>query len=184
MTEKIKQIATRLQGLREVLEVSIQDVATVCGVSSEQYQSYESGLIDIPVSILHSISAAYKIELSALLTGDEPHVRNYAVTRKDKGIQAERQKAYHYEALATSFIHKKAEPFIVTVSAKPEGTPLNFNAHSGQEFNMVLEGRLEIHLESKVIILNTGDSIYFDSGQQHAMRSLDNKQCRFLALIS
>lgn len=173
----------RLRGLREVLEFSIGEAASACRISAEQYKTYESGTVDIPVSVLHSISHKYHVELAALLTGDDPHVHSYAITRKDKGIQTERQKAYHYEALATSFIHKKGQPFVVTVSSKPENTALNYNAHFGQEFNIVLEGRLELHLNSKTIVLNTGDSIYFDSGQQHAMRALDKKECKFLAFI-
>lgn len=173
----------RLRGLREVLEFSLEEAATVCNISTEQYKTYESGTVDIPVSVLHSISSNYRIELAVLLTGDEPHVHSYAVTRKDKGAQAERQKAYGYEALATSFIHKKGEPFIVTVPAKPESERLNVNAHIGQEFNIVLEGRLEMHLDSKIIVLNTGDSIYFESRQQHAMRALDKSECKFLAFI-
>lgn len=183
MNEQIEQTAMRLRGLREVLEVSIENVASVCGISPELYESYESGKVDIPVSILYSISNQYKVELAALLTGDEPHVNSYSVTRKDKGVETERQKAYRYQALATSFKDKKAEPFIVTVAVKPEHLPLNFNTHAGHEFNIVLEGRLEIQLGSKIIILNTGDSIYFDSAQPHAMRALDKCQSKFLALI-
>ena len=184
MNEQIKHIAMRLQGLREALEVSIEDVATTCGISTQQYKLYESGTSDIPISILHTISSTYKIELTALLTGDEPHVNSYTITRKNKGVQTERRKAYHYEALATSFKNKKGEPFIVTAPIKTEQTPLNFNAHNGQEFNLVIEGRLELHLDSKIIVLNTGDSIYFDSSQKHAMRALENKPCKFLAFIS
>ena len=51
MNEQIKQIAMRLQGLREVLEVSIEEVATVCDISVDQYKSYESGIVDIELII-------------------------------------------------------------------------------------------------------------------------------------
>ncbi len=183
MNEQIKQIAMRLRGLREVLEVSIEEVAEVCGLTTAQYLAFESGSSDIPVSILHSIANHYKIELTTLLTGEDPHVHNYTITRKDKGVVTKRRKAYSYEALATSFMNKKGEPFIVTAPLKPIDEPLNFNAHTGQEFNLILEGRLEMHLGSKIITLDTGDSIYFDSGQQHAMRALDKKECKFLAFI-
>ena len=31
---------------------------------------------------------------------------------------------------------------IVTVEPKPENTPIHFNSHEGQEFNLVIEGRM------------------------------------------
>lgn len=183
MEEQIKQIAERLKGLRDVLDVSIADAAQACGVSVEDYQKYESGKTDIPVSILHKISQKYGVELTVLLTGEEPHMHRYAVTRKNKGAGVERTKAYNYESLAQNFINRKAEPFIVTCEPETESAGLTLNAHTGQEFNYVLEGRLRFVLNNKEIILEEGDSIYFDSGQPHGMLALDGKPCRFMAII-
>ena len=55
MNEQIKQIASRLKGLREVLDLTTADVAAVCGIEPREYEMMESGHIDIPVSILHQI---------------------------------------------------------------------------------------------------------------------------------
>jgi transcriptional regulator with XRE-family HTH domain len=183
MEEQIKQIAERLKGLREVMEVTIEDAATACGITVEQYRAYESGNIDIPVSILHNISRKYGVELTVLLTGQEPHMRRYSLVRKDQGIGVERSKAYKYQSLAHSFINRKAEPFLVTVDPKPEATEISLNTHPGQEFNYILKGRLKINLGGKEMILEEGDSVYFDSGLPHGMLALDGKICQFLAVI-
>jgi DNA-binding protein len=53
----------------------------------------------------------------------------------------------------------------------------------GQEFDMVWEGRLELTIGGKKLILEPGDSIYFDANQPHGMRALDGKAVRFLAII-
>lgn len=183
MEEQIRQIAERLKGLREVMDVSVEDAATTCGISVVQYMAYESGKIDIPVSILHNISHKYGVELTVLLTGEDPHMRHYSLTRKNMGIDVERTKAYKYQSLAQSFINRKAEPFIVTVEPKPENTEISLNTHTGQEFNYILKGRLKFNFDGKEMILEEGDSIYFDSGFPHGMLSLDGKECQFLALI-
>ena len=183
MEEQIRQIAERLKGLREVLDVSVSDAAKACGITEAEYQKYETGKVDIPVSILHNISQEYGVELTVLLTGLDPHMHRYAVTRKNKGIGVERTSAYKYEALAQNFINSKAEPFIVTCDPKPESAKVHLNTHKGQEFNYIIEGRLKFVLSNKEIILEEGDSIYFDSGQLHGMLALDNKPCKFLAVI-
>ena len=43
MDEQIKQIAIRLKGLRDVLDLTTQDVAQACGISEEKYIALESG---------------------------------------------------------------------------------------------------------------------------------------------
>ena len=48
---------------------------------------------------------------------------------------------------------------------------------------MVTEGTLELTIGKKVLVLEAGDSIYFDATQPHAMRALNGKAVKFLAII-
>ena len=182
MDEQIKQIADRLRGMREVLEISPDAAATTCAITKEQYLNFESGDVDIPVSILHRMAQTYNFDITALLTGEEPHMRSYTLTRKDKGIGVDRRKDYKYQALAGNFQNRKADPFVVIVEAKKDKT-VSFNSHPGQEFNYMIEGKLKFYIGSREMILEPGDSIYFDSGLPHGMLALENKPARFLAII-
>jgi quercetin dioxygenase-like cupin family protein len=38
-------------------------------------------------------------------------------------------------------------------------------------------------IDGHEIILNEGDSIFFNSGYKHAMRALNNEQVKFLAIV-
>jgi mannose-6-phosphate isomerase-like protein (cupin superfamily) len=183
MEEQIRQIAERLRGLREVLEISAEEAANACNIGVDQYLVYESGKNDIPVGVLHNISHKYGVELTVLLTGQEPHMHHYSLTRKNTGVGVERTKAYKYQSLAYSFINRKAEPFLVTAEPKGETADICLNNHPGQEFNYILKGRLKVNLDGKEMILEEGDSIYFDSGIPHGMLALDGKECQFIALI-
>lgn len=183
MNDQIKQIAARLRGLRDVLELTEQEVADSCHMSLDEYRAMESGAQDISVSALQMIARRYDITLDVLMFGEEPKMSSYFLTRAGKGVSVERSKAYKYEALASGFRDRKIDPFIVTVEPKNEDEPMHLNSHSGQEISYVLEGRLLVNLGGKEIILNPGDSLYFDSLQPHAMKALDGKPVRFLAAI-
>ena len=183
MDEQLKQIGERLVGLREVLDISTEEVANLCGISVEQYEKMERGESELSVANLQKIAKHYGISLDVLMFGEEPHMRNYFLTRKGQGLHVERRKAYNYESLASGFRGRKADPFIVTVEPKAADTPKEMNSHSGQEFNMVLEGTMELTIGQKVLTLNEGDSIYFDATQPHGMRTLSDKPVRFLAII-
>lgn len=183
MSEQIRQIAARIKDLREISGISIETLAKEFNISAETYQEYESGNVDIPVSFLYEIANRFNVELSAILTGEDPRLRTYALVRKGRGIGVERRKDYKYQSLAYNFIHKKAEPFLVTVEPQPENTPMHFNSHLGQEFNYVLEGSMKIFIDGYELILNEGDSLFFDSSFPHGMRALNNKTAKFLAVI-
>ena len=183
MNEQIKQIAERLRGLRDVLDLTPEEVAQSCQMPVDNYLEMESGNKDISVSALQAIARKYDITLDVLMFGEEPKMSSYFLTRAGKGISVERSKAYKYEALASGFRDRKIDPFIVTVEPKDEGSPLHLNSHAGQEISYILEGRLLVNLAGKEIILNPGDSLYFDSLQPHGMKALDGKPVRFLAAI-
>lgn len=183
MNEQIKQIAERLAGLRDALEIKPEEIAKVCNLTTEQYLELESGKADISVSILHQISQAYGIELTTLMFGDEPKMSAYFVTRKGKGITVERTKAYKYQSLAAGFAGRKADPFQVTVHPTLENEPIFLNSHFGQEYNLVLSGRMLIKINNKELILEEGDSIYFNSELPHGMKALDGEKVCFLAII-
>ncbi|MCK9344301.1 MAG: XRE family transcriptional regulator [Massilibacteroides sp.] len=182
MNEEIKQIAERLKGLRDALELSTLDVSKVCNISEQKYKELETGNVDISVSVLHQIAQAYRIELTTLMFGDEPKMNSYFVTRKGKGVSVERTKMYKYQSLAAGFSGRKADPFLVTVHPKEE-EPIFLNSHAGQEYNVVLSGRMLLRINSKDIILNPGDSIYFNSELPHGMKALDGEIVKFLAVI-
>ncbi len=183
MQEQIKQIAQRLKGLRDALDLSLVQMAEKMGIAVADYEKYESGNSDIPMSFLYEVAKTFNVEMASLISGDDAHMSAYFVTRKGQGVSIERTKAYKYQALAMGFKNAKAEPFIVTVEPKPEDTPMTLNTHPTQEFNLVLEGRMLFQIAGKDLILETGDSIYFDASKPHGMKALDGKAVEFLAII-
>ncbi len=182
MNYEIKQIAGRIRGLRELLDIDKSELATVCGMTEEAYDIMESGEADISLSVLNQISRHYGMGLSVLMFDDEPHMNGYYVTRAGNGPSVERTKAYKYEALASGFIDKWATPFVVTVEPN-EDTDIKLNKHNGQEFNYMLEGAISFVIEGKEIVLKAGDSIYFNPQRAHGMKALNNEPAKFLAII-
>lgn len=182
MDGAIKAVADRLKGLREIMDVSVEEAAETCGTTKDQYEAYESGTIDIPVGVLHSMSKKYNIELTTLISGDEPHMKSYFLTRKGKGLAVDRRSDYKYQSLAFGFSNRKADPFMVTIT--PEETKeIHLNSHPGHEFNLMMEGSMRIVVDGKEMVLEEGDSLYFDATKPHGMQAMNNAPARFLAII-
>lgn len=183
MATDLKQIGNRIKGLRESLELSTSKMSYKLEVDEKDYILYEAGEKDISISFLQRIEREFNVVISVLMFGEEPHMSSYFVTRKNKGVSVERVSAYKYQSLTAGFSNNVAEVFMVTVDPKPEDTDYFKNIHAGQEFNMVVEGSMSININGKDMILEEGDSIYFDSSLPHGMKALNNKKVKFLAVI-
>ena len=165
MNEYNKDIGNRIKELRELSDIAVQDIAQKLNIDAETYTQYETGEVDIPASFLYEIANIFQVDFSLLLTGEESRMSIFDITRAGKGVSIDRRKEYKYENLCSKFIHKKAETFYVTVDPK-ENTIPSLNSHHNNE-----------------IILNEGDSIFFDSNHRHAMVALNDKPARFIAIL-
>lgn len=183
MEESIRQIGERLKGLRDVLNIPAEEVADLCGISLEHYLKIEAGEADPSVYRLSKISRKYGIDLDVLLFGEEPRMSSYFLTRAGQGLQIDRGEDYKYQSLASGFRGRKVDPFMTTVDPLPGDKNHNKNTHDGQEFDLVISGSLEITIEDKVLVLNPGDSIYFDGRRAHCMRALNNEPSTFLCVV-
>jgi len=183
MLEQIRNIADRIRVLREIAGKSEECAAQELGLTTEIYQKYENGEIEIPVSIMYEISNINNVELTEILTGDAPTLSTWCFVRRGGGVDVERTSKYKYQSLAYNFAHKKSEPFIVTVTPEDDSVPVYLNVHPGQEFNYVIEGVLKIVIKDRELVLNEGDSLYFDSSSPHGMKAVGDKPARFIAII-
>ncbi|HKK34409.1 MAG TPA: XRE family transcriptional regulator [Desulfomicrobiaceae bacterium] len=181
-TPAYKEIAPRLKGLRDAMDLTIEEMADQVRMPPEDVQRYESGEGEIPVSYLFTVAQTFQVDLTVLLSGDEAHLHGSSLVKSGKGMSVERRRDYDYKSLAYRFVGRKMEPFMVTVPPKSE-EELTFTEHPGQEFIYMLNGRLEITIGATRHVMEPGDSLYFSSASPHALRALDGRNAEFLDVI-
>ena len=137
MNDELLQIPKRIKELREILEISITEMAEKLNISHDEYEKYESGEKDIPVSALYAIAAALGTDCTVLMTGESPRMDRYS--------------GYYIESLAFNFKNRQMEPMLVTLEEQETEPALVM--HSGQEFNLVLEGKVKVTVGKNSFIL-------------------------------
>ncbi len=90
-TNELLEMAQRIREMREIEELSVEELAQKTEVSVEEYKAYESGQKDLPFTFIHKCALAFGIELSDLLGGSSPHLSSYTVTRKGKGRETAKE---------------------------------------------------------------------------------------------
>lgn len=183
MTEQLKAIAERIRNAREVLDLTPAQVAELAGMTLEEYLKYESAQVDFSFSAVHNIAQALGIDLTDLFTGESARLTSYVLTRSGEGHSITRNDAYNYKHLAVNFKNKKIEPFYVTLEPD-EGAEKEAHVHAGQEFDYILSGRMRVLLAGHELILNEGDSLFYNSSSPHAMYALDGKPVTFIAVVT
>lgn len=179
-----EEIAQRIIGARDAAGMTAEEVAGKLGIDIETYKSYENGTKDIPLGDIPQLAALFGADPFAIFTGINSHTKLYSVTRKGKGPVVERNSAYHYESLNAAFEGAKVMPYIVTMVPGANRGGLLLNSHPGEEFDRVIEGSIEMVIDGHSVILEEGDSIYFDATKLHGIRPLNGKQAKFLAVIT
>ena len=182
-TVKIKEIASRVQELREISDLTVEEMALKLNLDVEFYKAYEAAEKDFPVSVLYEVASQLGVDLTELLTGVSPRLANCSLVRKGEGIAVDRYEGYDFESIAYKFIGRKIEPMIVTVGKDTEHNIPHLVTHPGQEFNYVVEGRVRVIFGGKDYLLNEGDCFYFDPTVPHAQTALDGKDAKFLTVI-
>jgi len=180
MKKELQHIPQRIRELREILDITVQDMADKLKVNVCEYENYENGSLDIPISQLFEMSVILDVDMTVLLTGEMPRMNTYSVVRKNDGVKVERYKGYSYSSLAYNFIGKIMEPLLVELSA--DQTLPSSVTHKGQEFNYVVQGKIKIGIGEHEYVLNEGDSIYFDPRLPHYQSAVTDK-ARFLTVI-
>lgn len=183
MNKQIQEIASRIKELREICDLTVEDISKELNIPVSTYLAYENAEVDYPISVMYEIASILNVDLTEILTGTSPKLANCSLVRKGEGIAVDRYEGYNFESIAYKFIGRKVEPMIVTVGPETEFDPPKTVRHKGQEFNYVLEGTVKVRFGDKDYILEEGDCFYFDPTIDHAQSAVGGKAAKFLTVI-
>ena len=184
MDTESQVIASRVRELREILDLSVEDVAAKLNIAKEEYLKFESNEKAFPISMLTALAGILNVDYTELLTGEAPRMDNYTLVRAGQGVKVERYEGYSFRSLAFNFNNRTIEPMLVYL--EPHGDEESEPAlvtHGGQEFNLVLEGTVKVVVGKRSFILNPGDSLYFDPSIPHGQRAVGGP-VKFVTIIN
>lgn len=185
MEPNIKEVANRIQALREDLDITMQDMADATGRSLAEYAAQESGEEDLSFTFLYKCAQRLGVDVIELLTGENPHLTGYSLVRAQDGLAIKRRAGFEYLHKAPHFRHKLAEPFLVTAPyiEAEQDMPIHLSYHTGQELDYIVSGKMRFRYEDHIEELEAGDLLMYDSGRGHGMIAIDGEPCVFLAIV-
>ncbi len=185
MEPMIREIGERIKALREILEISREEMAEFTGISVEKYTKIEEGAADIGISFAYKCAVRFGVDVNDILEGKSPTLTGLSVVRSGKGLKIERRTGFDYVSLAPLFKKKMAEPFLVRAaySEEEQTQPIHKSVHSGQEIDIIRRGKLKLVVGDNTEIIEEGDVAFFDSSVPHGMIATGGEDCEFYAIV-
>ena len=182
---KIREMAARIRELREITQLSAEEMAQKTDVSIEEYLACENGKSDLNFAFIYRCALAFGVDVTDIIEGVSPTLKSYTVTRSGAGQKIEQAHGMTYYNLASAFKKRIAEPLYVhsVYSEEAQSRDIELTTHAGQECDIVIEGHLKVQVGSHKEVLGPGDSIYYDSSTPHGMIAVDGADCLFYAIV-
>jgi len=182
------KLGEKVKDLRLQKRYTLRQVAGHTGLSIALLSQIENNAVSPPVATLLRIARALDVTIGYFFREEESKDKAVVVRKNERKKAFRRRYAQHgeggytYEALAYTRNAKHMEPFLVEFEPKQK-EELTFLNHRGEEFLFLFRGRLAFHYDQDEIVLDSGDSLYFDSGVPHAFRALRGKKAQGIVIV-
>lgn len=155
-------IGPRLAELRRQHGMSMRELARRAEVSASLISEAERGLVEPSVGVLKRLAAALDVTMTYFFS--RPGASGEAVIRRGERRTLSELHGIRYELLAPDSL-RTLEPIYGYLQPGADLGPMI--QHEGEEWAIVLSGRLKLWVGSEVYFLDPGDSIYFRSSVPH-----------------
>jgi transcriptional regulator with XRE-family HTH domain len=177
-----QSISRRVAALRREVGLTLKEFGDKTGLSDTYLSRVENGHTALTIASLARIAKVFATPLHTFFDDDiapQPLVIHRAGTGRK--VRFRGRAGTLVSLVADEKQGKLMEPLIVDVASAPREVPAQ--AHTGEEFNYVIEGSCRLRFGRDEHVLSAGDAIYFDATVEHALHAIDGRPCRILAVV-
>jgi len=180
-------IGEKLRALRLKKKIGLVELGRHSGLSAAMLSKVERGKLFPTLPTLLRIALVFSVGLEYFFSNDqERHVLGI-VRRAERKRFPERPDgrdiSFYFESLDFAAVERKLNAYYAEFQPLLPGKARPHN-HPGVEFLTVLRGRLELRIGRQDHVLDSGDSIYFDSSLPHSYRRVSRKPCAAVVITT
>jgi quercetin dioxygenase-like cupin family protein len=169
-------VGKKIKKARTEKKYTLDRVANETGFSIDYLKEIETGKAMPPVGALLQIARALEIDSGSLLREPESKLQSRIKAH------TKRTDNYAYTTLTPGAENKHLKAFRVTIAAQQDHKGVDYH-HEGEEFVYVLKGKIEVTVGEHVNTLESGDSLHFNSGIRHKLKSVSDEKAELLVVI-
>ncbi len=168
-------LGNKLRQLRLKKKIALVDLGKHTGLSASMISQLENGKLVPTLPTLARIAMVFDVGLDHFFT-DKRRKRLFSVVKAGERMQfPERSDSptpgYYFECLAFSAQDKSLQAYLAEFPVRNPNEAVE-HMHEGAEFFHVIEGTVAIRYQDEEHLMESGDSVYFDSSAPHAYRGV------------
>jgi quercetin dioxygenase-like cupin family protein/DNA-binding XRE family transcriptional regulator len=180
-------VGDKLKHLRLRRKMGLVELSRHTGLSPALLSKLEHGRLYPTLPTLSRIALVFSVGLEHFFESErEKHV--FALTRKKDRLrfpeapELERT-AFDFESLDFLANDRKFNAYLAEFHVVPP-EKIRIHQHPGVEFIYVLKGKLNLRVGAEHELLETGDSLYFDSQLPHGYSRAGTKPCSAIVITA
>jgi transcriptional regulator with XRE-family HTH domain len=172
-TATTPRLGNCLRAARAARGLTLKEASRRSGLAMSTLSKVENGQMSLTYDKLLQISRGLQISIPELFESPAPATELHVTARRSVSRAGQGQRVqtpmYDYLYQFTDMKRKLIVPIMARLVARTMAEFGDYIRHAGEEYFLVLKGRVEVHREFYAPdILEEGDGIYIDSSMGHA----------------
>jgi transcriptional regulator with XRE-family HTH domain len=164
--------------LRRKHAMSLDELASLCGISASFISAVERGKSDISVGRLSRIAAAFDMDAASLLTYSQTSTPQFLSS--DERIAMDRGDGVDYRRLRLPGVDFE----LITVTFEPRTAFRDAMTHPGVDILYVAVGSIVLVYDGDEYVMHAGDSGVWSGRRPHAFRNDTDEVAQFVAVVT
>lgn len=176
--EKIKRLRLRRN-------LGLVELGRHTGLSAAMLSKLENNHVVPTLQTLSRIALVFSVGLDHFFSDPGKH-QAIAVTRAADRMEFEeksvsKQVLYKFQCLDYPATERKSNSYLAEISVT-ESEDVVQHSHPDHEFIYVLAGTMGLKVEDEEVVLNAGDTAYFNGTLPHGYRRIGNSTCKAMVV--
>ena len=179
-----EKLGTRIRTYRERLGFTPEELAKNAGLDLTLLNNVEDNKAYPAIGVLVKLSRALGQRLGTFM--DDQFIEDPLIVRADErkedtaGSRGAGPDHAHYFALGKGKTDRHMDPFYIEFNG---GGEKQLSSHEGEEFIIVVSGKVELIYGTRTFVLGPGDSMYYNSVVPHHVGSATDETASIYASV-
>ena len=170
----MNKVGKRVKKYREHLGLTQEQLAVNSSLDLTFIKDVEDGIVYPPIGSMIKLSRALGPRLGTFMDDQyvaDPIIVKYSERKEETANSRDGAKGhYHYYPLGKGKSDRHMEPLFIRIEEDEEKA---MSTHEGEEFMVVVHGKIIVRYGKEEYILERGDSVYYNSVVSHFIGAID-----------
>jgi transcriptional regulator with XRE-family HTH domain len=181
-SDATRSFAASLRELRKNRKASLQQMSLRAGVSRSLISKIERNEVQPSLNVAVRLANALGTTLPEMLRYDE-YARVIKLSRREQAVIRNTEQGWERRILSPSFHGATVQVSRLVLSPRVKLGSFPAHPKGSEEHIIVTAGKLQVKLDGTAVVLEAGDSLFFEADRKHLLENTSHGKTEFFVVI-